>query len=56
VGRRVKKLVRHIFLGRAFVGSIVAAMRTRGGWSSSAVASREARGCESWQWCDLEDD
>ncbi len=50
VGRiRVKELVRRIFFG-VVVGSVVAAMRTRG-VSSSAPTSREARGCESWQWC-----
>ena len=53
VGRiRVKELVRRIFFG-VVVGSIVAAMRTRGVSSSAACSSssREARGCESWQWC-----
>ena len=51
VGRiRVKELVRRIFLGLV-VGSIVAAMRTRGVSSSAPPFSREARGCESWQGC-----
>ncbi len=52
-GIRVKELVRRIFFGLD-VGSIVAAMRTRGVSSSapSSSSSREARGCESWQsWC-----
>ncbi len=51
VGRiRVKELVRRIFFFGVVVGSVVAAMRTRG-VSSSAPSPREARGCESWQWC-----
>jgi hypothetical protein len=51
VGRiRVKELMRRLFLFGAVVGSVVAAMRTRG-VSSCAPTCREARGCESWQWC-----
>jgi len=53
VGRiRVKELVRRIFFGLD-VDLIVAAMRATRGVSSSAPPSscREARGCESWQWC-----
>ena len=46
----MKELVRRIFFGLD-VGSIVAAMRTKGGSSSAPSTSREARGCESWQWC-----
>ena len=46
----MKELVRRLFFFGAVVGSIVSAMRTRG-FSSSAPSSREARGCESWQWC-----
>ncbi len=45
----MKELVRRIFFG-VVVGSIVAAVRARG-VSWSAPSSKEARGCESWQWC-----
>jgi hypothetical protein len=50
----VKELVRRIFFGLE-AGSIVAAMRTRGGSSSAPPSSGEARGCESWQCCGSED-
>ena len=56
VGRiRAKELVSRIFFGLV-VGSIVAAMRARGVSSSASPSSGEARGCESWQWCDPADD
>ena len=47
----MKELVRRIFFGLN-LGWIVAALRTRGVSSSAPPSSsREARGCESWQWC-----
>lgn len=55
VGRiRVKELARRFFFG-VVMGSIVAAIRARGP-SPSAPSSREARGCESWQWCSPADE
>jgi hypothetical protein len=50
----VKQLVRHLFLGHTLVDSILEAIKARGDSSPAAPFSssaREARGCESWQWC-----
>ncbi len=48
----MKQLVRDLFLAHPLVGSIVEVIKARGVSSSAAPSSaREARGCESWQWC-----